>query len=515
MKNGPLVSILIPTYNRSRYLPCAVRSALGQDYQNIEVIVIRDGGQKIDDVIESFNDRRIVFIDRDENRGIPYTLNQGLCAAKGKYICYLGDDDILYPNHTGTLLDALENKTDCQAAYSDLYRTYCRNTADGERTVLSKVLEISRDFDRFLMLCFNHVLHVSMMHRKDLVEKTGLYNENLNILIDWDLFRRMVYFTDFYHVREITGEFYSPVENSDRVSVKNRKDPQAYLRNAMTIRTTRPAKPWDKIKDLAIIIDTPGLTAATGQMVKTMWETTFYPNTIYLPLAEQDIQKLDIGLPNIVPVEVDGLSSQQRIGAVLAGCDAPYVAVVPEGFKIKEFWVEDCLYAISQNPTGGEVFELEDSSEGLWGGIFEKQLLENLISDIWSGSLLDSVKKSGRQIRKIQPQEIVFQYDQLLSRGRTLMQQKNFADAAELFEHIAKNYGNELWISILAAQAHLKSGNLQRAKQISSRLNSVFPSVESIITEAQSEKGFKNYDRAVRLFENALEIIEGKHLIWT
>jgi tetratricopeptide (TPR) repeat protein len=231
-------------------------------------------------------------------------------------------------------------------------------------------------------------------------------------------------------------------------------------------------------------------------------------------LSGQDIKKLDIGLPNIVPVEVDGLSLQQRIGAVLAKCDASYIAVVPEGFKIREFWVEDCLYAVSQNPLGGEVFELEDSSEGLWGGIFERQLLENLISDM-SGSLLDSVKKSGRKIRKMQPQEIVFQYDQLLSKARTLMQQENFTDAAELFEHIAKNYGNELWIGILAAQAHLKSGNLQRAKQISGRLNGVFPSVESIITEAQSEKGFKNYDRAVRLFENALEIIEGKHPIWT
>lgn len=515
MKNVPLVSILIPTYNRSMSLPCAIRSALSQEYQNIEVIVIRDGGQKINDMIGSFNDNRLVFIDRDENRGIPHTLNQGLCAARGKYICYLGDDDILYPNHVSTLLNAIETKTDCPAVYSDLYRVYCRNSANGERLVLSKVLEISRDFDRFMMLYFNHVLHVSMMHRKDLIEKTGPYNENLNILIDWDLFRRMVFFADFYHVKEITGEFYCPVKDSDRVSVLNRKDPQSYYRNLLTIRTTRPAKPWSKIKDLAIILDAAELTQGIGEKIKTIWEKTSYPNTIYLPLLGRDMGRLNLGLPNIVPVEVNDFSWQGRIRAALAKCDAEFVAVVPGDFAIREFWIEDCLNAINKNPIANEVFEIEGSDENLWAGIFEKNMLERIVSENMSGNLLDSVKKAGLNIRKVQPDEIVFQYDQFLSRARTLMQQKDFGRAAELLEYIANNYGNELWISILAAQAHLKSGNLQRAKDISGHLNKVFPSVESLITAAQAEKGFKNYGRAIELFSGALEIIEGKQLIWT
>jgi glycosyltransferase involved in cell wall biosynthesis len=514
MKTGPLVSILIPTYNRTGYLPVAIRSALSQDYPNIEVIVMRDGGWKINDVIESFSDPRLVFIDRDENRGKPYTLNYGLGLAKGKYICYLDDDDILYPNHVGTLLDILETKTDCLAAYSDLYRVYCRNSADGERFVLSKVLEISRDFDRAMMLHYNHVLHISMMHRKDLLEKTGLYNESLNILIDWDLFRRMVFFTDFYHAKTITGEFYSPIKDSDQISVKNRRDPQEYFRNVMTIRTTRPAKPWLKIKDLAFILDAAELTQAVGQKIKAIWETTSYPNTIYLLLSGRDIGRLNIDLPNVVPVEVSGTGSQRRIQSALAKCDAEYIAVVPGEFAISEFWVEDCLNAIDKKPMSNEVFEIEGSDDNLWAGIFEEQTLKHLVSENRQGSLLDNVKKAGLNIRKVQPDEIAFQYDQFLSRARILMQQKNFAKAAELFEYIAKNYGNELWISILAAQAHLKNGNLQRAREISEQLNRVFPSVESLITAAQAEKGFKNYGRAIELFGNAIEIIEGKQLIW-
>jgi len=125
-KAGPLVTVLIPTYNRRRFLPVALASVVRQDYDNLEIFVIRDGGEQVSDIVSSFNDSRIVFIDRAENRGVAFTLNEALVRAQGKYICYLGDDDLYYPHHVSTLLDALENGGDYEVAYSDLYKTYCR-----------------------------------------------------------------------------------------------------------------------------------------------------------------------------------------------------------------------------------------------------------------------------------------------------------------------------------------------------------------------------------------------------
>ena len=186
----------------------------------MEIFVIRDGGEDVSEVVNSFDDARICFINREENRGIAYSLNQALSEAKGKYVCYLGDDDVYYRHHVGVLVNVLENETECEVAYSDLYRTWCRIEPDGSRQVLSKVLDISRDFDRFVMLYFNHTLHVSLMHHRALLDKTGPYNEDLNVLIDWDLTRKLVFFTDFRHVNEVTGEFYCPVGESDRVSVR-------------------------------------------------------------------------------------------------------------------------------------------------------------------------------------------------------------------------------------------------------------------------------------------------------
>jgi len=292
-KTGPLVSVLIPTFNRPRYLSEALASVLHQSYRSLQVIVINDGGEDISDIVNSADDSRLVFINRKENRGKAFSLNEALARAEGKYVAYLDDDDLFYPHHIETLVNVLENQTDCQVAYSDLYKAYCKVMPDGNRQVLSKVVEVSRDFDRFFMLYFNHVLHVSLMHSRDLLEKTGTYNEQLNVLIDWDMTRRLAFFSDFHHVHEITGEFYSPVAECDRISVQRRKDKSEYLRNVLAIRTTRPPKPWPKMKDLSVIFAADRLGQQAGQTIGSIWRHTFFPYEVYLPLPQTDFARLN------------------------------------------------------------------------------------------------------------------------------------------------------------------------------------------------------------------------------
>lgn len=59
-KVGPMVSVLVPTFNRPRYLSEALASALHQSYRNLQVIVINDGGEDVSDIVNSFNDQRII-----------------------------------------------------------------------------------------------------------------------------------------------------------------------------------------------------------------------------------------------------------------------------------------------------------------------------------------------------------------------------------------------------------------------------------------------------------------------
>lgn len=512
----PLVTVLISTFNRRRYFAEALKSILCQNYRNLQIIAVNDGGEDVSDIVKSYDDPRLLFINRKENRGLPYSFNEALAQANGKYICYLGDDDLYYPHHVSTLVNALENQTDCQVAYSDLYKVYCKVCPDGSRKVLSKVVEISRDFDRFFMLYYNHVLHVSLMHRRDLLEKTGLYNEKVNVLIDWDMTRRLVFFSDFYHVPEITGEFYQPAGKCDRISILGRKNEQEYARNILRIRTTRPAKPWAKLGDMSIIFLTEIINKQAGTTLGSIWQRTFYPYEVYLPLPVESIKKLDTEMPNIIPLPVNSSYSQdERIDAALAKCDGEYITIVPSGYPMREFWVEDSLHALINSSVRNEGFELEDSTDRLWSIVIRSEELRHARRRFPNLPVRESLYAAGITIRRLEPEEIPFQFDQLLEKAKTAEKNGNWIKAAEMFEYITKHHQNELWMKSLAAKASFNAGRHIRAANLSNEINRQRPTVDTLLLEAKVKREQKDFNSAIQLLEKAEQILEGKEFVWT
>ena len=508
-RSGPLVSVLLPTYNRRRFLPQALASVLRQTYRNLEIFVINDGGQDVADVVQAYDDPRVVFINRRDNRGKPYSLNEALARAQGKYVAYLDDDDIYYPHHVKVLVDTLEGPTDCQVAYSDLYKAYCRVLPNGDREVLSKHVEISRDFDRFLMLYFNHVLHVSLMHRRDLLDRTGLYNEDLNVLIDWDMTRRLAFFSDFHHVPTITGEFYSPITNSDRISVQRRKDSQEYLRNILAIRTTRPAKPWPKIEDLAVILLVDRLDKSVAEMLVRIWRYTFHPYQVYLPLPPANIARLNIEMPNVIPVPVDPFrSADEWIDTALQRAEETYVAVVPSGLPVEDMWLECPLYALINN-AGEAGYLLEGSDSGRWGAVLRRNDLLRARRRYPHLSVAASLEACGVGVRAPKPEELPFQFDELLRQAQLAEAEGSWAAAAQLFEYMAAHHRNELWMKAMAARAYFEAGRHAQADQLSREVNRTRPTVDTLLLEAKVHRQKHDYAGAIRLLGQAEQWLGG------
>ena len=513
--NGPLVSVLLPTFNRPRYFYQALASVLNQSYENMEVIVINDGGTDVSDIVESYYDSRIVYINRKENRGKAFSLNEALEKSEGKYIAYLDDDDIFYPNHIEVLVDALENRTDCMAAYSDLYKAYCQVSQDGSRQILSKVVEVSRDYDRFFMLHFNHVLHVSMMHRRDLIEKTGLYNEKLNVLIDWDMTRRLSFFTDFYHVYEITGQYYHPMGDCDRISVQQRKDRQNYLKNVLAIRTARPAKPWPKIKDMSIIFLTDSIDKKAGRTIGSIWQHTFYPYKLYLPVSQSDLRRLNTDMPNLVFVPVSPESSQaERIDAAIEQCEGEYIAIIPAGFPVKDMWIENALYALFNNEDDRQGYLLEDSTDDLLAVVLRKKEVFFARKKFQQMSLYDSLNASGIDLKKPELQEIPFQFDNMLQHAFSAQNDGNWLQAAQIYEYIIENHKNELWMKSLASNAFFKAGKGTLAAKLCSEVNRQRPTVSTLLLEAKVRRREKEYNEAIELLNIAEKTIEEQEYLW-
>jgi glycosyltransferase involved in cell wall biosynthesis len=93
-----LVSIIIPTHNRLTTLLRAVKSALNQTYQHIEVIIVDDASKiSPENEIRKLQDPRIQFFRMERNVGAPVTRNFGIKQAKGEYVNFLDDDDLLLP----------------------------------------------------------------------------------------------------------------------------------------------------------------------------------------------------------------------------------------------------------------------------------------------------------------------------------------------------------------------------------------------------------------------------------
>jgi glycosyltransferase involved in cell wall biosynthesis len=503
-RKGPLVTVLVPTFNRRRSLPRALASVLRQTHRELEVFVIRDGGEEVADVVRAFHDPRLVFIDRSENRGKPSSLNEALGRARGKYVAYLDDDDVYYPGHVETLVAALEGPTDCQAAYTDLYKTYCQELPDGRQVILSKRVEISRDFDRMFMLYFNHVLHVSLMHRRDLVTRTGPYNENLNILIDWDMTRRLVFFTDFLHVPAVTGEFYSPIGECDRISVQKRKDPEEYLRNVLSIRTTRPAKPWPKIDDLSIVVLAGGDDRKVKDLLLHIWRLTFYPYRVHVAMPAAEAARFRTRVPGVTILPTaDAGRSETQLDAALRQVDGSYVAVVLGDLPIKEMWVENPLYALIQRPVGRLGFLMEGSTTQAWGAVLRRSDLLKARADHPEMSLASSLAASGIEVRSPLPSELPFQLDESLRQAKLAEADGNWAAAGRSYESIVERHRNEYWMMALGAQAYFNAGKHSDAARLSGKVNRSRPTIDTLLLEAKMCRQRGDFREAIHLLVDA------------
>ena len=98
ISKNPKISVIMPNYNNELYLREAIESVLNQTFKDFEFIIVDDGStDKSIEIIQSYNDPRIKIFINEINKGVSYTKNVGLDAAKGEYIIILDSDDICHP----------------------------------------------------------------------------------------------------------------------------------------------------------------------------------------------------------------------------------------------------------------------------------------------------------------------------------------------------------------------------------------------------------------------------------
>lgn len=120
--SNPLISIIIPIFNSSKYLKNCLDSIINQSYKDLEILCIIDGSTDNSiDIIKQYEDSRIVTYSLSKNHGLSYARNYGLDRANGKWILFVDSDDQLNTtnNEISLLVNAGESKTNIDAVFSN------------------------------------------------------------------------------------------------------------------------------------------------------------------------------------------------------------------------------------------------------------------------------------------------------------------------------------------------------------------------------------------------------------
>ena len=187
--------------------------------QNFEILVVNDAGSDVEAVVSPRNrSRKIIYVRHGQNRGLAAARNTGIKVARGRYIAYLDDDDLYYPDHLQTLVHCLE-KHDCAVAYTDANRAH-QVRQDEKLVVTHRDLPFSVDFNHDRILVGNFIPVLCVMHGRKCLDDVGLFDESLTTHEDWDLWIRLSRKYRFAHVRKTTCEFSWRTDGSSMTSQK-------------------------------------------------------------------------------------------------------------------------------------------------------------------------------------------------------------------------------------------------------------------------------------------------------
>lgn len=217
----PLVSIVVRTYRgREALLRQALASIANQTYRNVEAIVVEDRGDTLREVAATtaaelgLQVHYQACLEPASNRCL--TGNRGLQTAKGVYLNFLDDDDLLFADHVEYLVSRLRSNPEAAACYALAWEAKVAPDPS-EPGVFWEVMHSSlpghkREFDRAVLAEFNYMPIQAVMFRRHVYERFGGMDLRLENLEDWELWRRYSLERDFRYCPKTTSIYHIPAD---------------------------------------------------------------------------------------------------------------------------------------------------------------------------------------------------------------------------------------------------------------------------------------------------------------
>lgn len=183
---NPLVSVIIPTYNRANFIRRAIDSVFIQDYENVEIIVVDDAStDNTESIVRDIKDDRIVYIKNERNLGVSASRNRAIGISRGEVIAFLDSDDYWLEGKLKKQLAKLLGDRDIGLVYT------------GERFIDDRGIILRDEIPRYsgyiydVLLAKNFISPSSSIVRRDVLDDVGLFLEDLDYREDHELWLRI------------------------------------------------------------------------------------------------------------------------------------------------------------------------------------------------------------------------------------------------------------------------------------------------------------------------------------
>ena len=215
----PLISVLLCTYNDEKYIYKAVKSILDQTFEDFEFIIINDGStDRTLEILKQFDDKRIILIDKP-NTGLTDSLNLGVSKAKSNWIARMDGDDI-----------SIKTRFEEQIKYIKedvaVIGTQCK-FIDEEGNQIAKVsLPLTHDEILKKGTSFSTMfIHPSVLINKELLLKSGGYDEYINSAEDLDLWLKLSHYGKLVNIDSVLLKYR---KHQNQISITKRKEQLLY-----------------------------------------------------------------------------------------------------------------------------------------------------------------------------------------------------------------------------------------------------------------------------------------------
>lgn len=183
MSNTPVISIILPTYNGSKYIRTSIESCLNQTFPDFELIIVNDcSTDETASIIEEYaqRDTRIKIINNEHNKKLPLSLNTGFDKASGRYHTWTSDDNYYASDALQIMIDKLRADNSVDLVYADYFLIDDKNKITGSK----KFNNIYDGFTNWLGCgaCF--------LYKKEIYYYNKGYDPSAFLIEDYDFFIR-------------------------------------------------------------------------------------------------------------------------------------------------------------------------------------------------------------------------------------------------------------------------------------------------------------------------------------